>query len=169
MTTTAEHIAAIRKALEAGPTPGEWRHGNANGYIANTVFDRKDDGICEVFGIPLHQDVETVLADERHREGIANAMLITSCNPVAMTAVLAEIDRLKAENERMLEALKKLLDRDERNTCQHENTKRGGFIWTICEDCGAQWADDRGGKPQWKDPDEWAIARAAIKGDTHGN
>lgn len=33
----------------------------------------------------------------------------------------------------------------DRNTCRHETRHRGGFIWTICDDCGAEWADDRGG------------------------
>lgn len=60
------------------------------------------------------------------------------------------------------EALTSLLNRDQRNTCQHENTHRGGAIWEICDDCGAQWADDRGGKPKWKDPPEWAQAEEAI-------
>ena len=31
------------------------------------------------------------------------------------------------------------------NLCRHESTHRGGVLWTICDDCGQQWADDRGG------------------------
>jgi hypothetical protein len=61
-----------------------------------------------------------------------------------------------------LEALKKLLRRDQRNTCQHESTHRGGFLWEICDDCGAKWADDEGGKPGWIDPPEWTAAESAI-------
>ena len=62
----------------------------------------------------------------------------------------------------LLEALKGMLQRDERNTCQHENVRRGGVIWTICEDCGFKWADDEGGMPEWRDPKEWIAAREAI-------
>jgi hypothetical protein len=60
------------------------------------------------------------------------------------------------------EALAALLNRDQRNTCQHENTHRGGVLWTICDDCDAKWADDRGGMPEWKDPPEWEGADRAI-------
>lgn len=61
----------------------------------------------------------------------------------------------------LLTALINLLARDERETCQHEETHRGG-IWEICDHCGREWADDRGGKPAWQDPPEWVAARAAI-------
>jgi hypothetical protein len=61
-----------------------------------------------------------------------------------------------------------LLARDILNTCQHDSTYRGGVIWEICEGCGAKWADDRGGKPQWKDPVEWVLAEEAIAQATKG-
>jgi hypothetical protein len=41
----------------------------------------------------------------------------------------------------------------ERNTCTHEETHRGGALWEICDLCGAKWADDRGGKPEFQWPD----------------
>lgn len=72
---------------------------------------------------------------------------------------------LRAQHEliqKLKAALSALLDRDHANTCQHENTHRGGVIWEICDDCGAMWADDRGGKPEWKDPQEWVNACAAL-------
>lgn len=31
-------------------------------------------------------------------------------------------------------ALEDLLTCDERNTCQHQQTHRGGAIWTVCDD-----------------------------------
>lgn len=61
-----------------------------------------------------------------------------------------------------LDALEALMRRDTGNTCQHENTHRGGAIWEICDDCAAKWADDRGGKPKWEDPPEWVAAEDAI-------
>jgi hypothetical protein len=79
---------------------------------------------------------------------------------------LPPIDVLSREglmgNRHLLEALVALLARDEGNTCQHDNTHRGGAIWEICADCGVMWADDMGGKPAWTDPPEWTAARAAI-------
>jgi len=74
-----------------------------------------------------------------------------------------ELEALRVENARLREALKNLLDRDERYTCQHEETHRGGFLWEICDCCGAKWADDMGGKTEWKDPPEWVAARAALE------
>lgn len=56
------------------------------------------------------------------------------------------------------EALSKLLNEHDRNTCIHEETYRGGGIWTICSSCGRKWADDRGGfKPHTDHP---AVANA---------
>ena len=73
-----------------------------------------------------------------------------------------EIRRLKAENEALRKALREVMDRDMRNTCQHEDTHRGGAIWEICSSCGAMWADDEGGKPEWQDPPEWTKAYKAL-------
>lgn len=106
MTTTEEHIAAIRKALEAGPTPGEWvtkqdrERPQIHRVMGESTVVEGLDGICE----PDRMNDRTF--DESRR----NMAYIASCNPVAMTAVLAEIDRLKAENERMLEALEPFAD-----------------------------------------------------------
>ena len=52
----------------------------------------------------------------------------------------------------------------EYETCMHENTHRGGAIWEICDDCGRQWADDRGGRPafKWPEPVERAHAMLAA-------
>lgn len=38
------------------------------------------------------------------------------------------------------------------NTCLHEETHRGGNIWEICDSCGAKWADDEGGRPEYVEP-----------------
>jgi hypothetical protein len=63
---------------------------------------------------------------------------------------------------KLAEALRAVLNRDERNTCSHEETHRGGVLWTICNSCGAKWADDEGGMPEWQDPPEWEQAREAL-------
>jgi hypothetical protein len=59
-----------------------------------------------------------------------------------------------------LRAVLKLYDR---NTCTHDETHRGGAIWTICDGCGKQWADDRGGFVPYVDPPEIAAARVAVR------
>ena len=64
--------------------------------------------------------------------------------------------------EKLAEALQKLLERDRRNTCTHEETHRGGAIWEFCDHCGMKWADDEGGRPEWSDPIEWTISESAL-------
>ena len=68
----------------------------------------------------------------------------------------------KARNARLRDALKNLLSYAERNECHHENTHRGGIIWTICDDCGAKWADDEGGFKPYCEPVEITAARQAL-------
>lgn len=65
-----------------------------------------------------------------------------------------------------VELLEALLAHIEESTCTHDNTHRGGAIWEICDDCGAQWADDRGGKPVFKWPDCVEETRAILA--SHG-
>ena len=64
--------------------------------------------------------------------------------------------------KRLEEALENLLRFAECQICYHESTHRGGNIWTICDDCGAKWADDEGGKPKFKEPNEIVNARKAL-------
>lgn len=64
--------------------------------------------------------------------------------------------------EALAEAAQDLLDEHDRNTCTHENTKRGGVIWTICEDCGMKWADDEGGFQPHQDSPKVARARVLL-------
>jgi hypothetical protein len=64
--------------------------------------------------------------------------------------------------ERLAKALSDALDYVDRNTCEHEDTFRGGFLWTICRGCGRKWADDEGGFVPHTDPEPIAAARAAL-------
>jgi ribosomal protein L37AE/L43A len=68
----------------------------------------------------------------------------------------------KAKNARLRDALKNLVSYAERSECQHENTHRGGAIWTICDDCGGKWADDQGGFKPYCEPVEITAARQAL-------
>ena len=68
--------------------------------------------------------------------------------------------------ESVMEVIAGLVYEVERNICPHEETHRGGQ-WEICDMCGARWADDRGGKPEFKWPEvverAWAMLAAAPK------
>ncbi len=61
------------------------------------------------------------------------------------------------------EAVEALLLYAEAQTCTHEETYRGGAIWTICRACGRKWADDEGGFVPYQDPPEIAAARAMLQ------
>jgi ribosomal protein L37AE/L43A len=55
-----------------------------------------------------------------------------------------------------------LLDHIDINTCLHEETHRGGNIWTICDMCGKKWADDMGGFKPYVEPKYIAAARELL-------
>ncbi|MDY1279595.1 hypothetical protein ACM8AR_21515 [Pseudomonas aeruginosa] len=61
-----------------------------------------------------------------------------------------------------LDLLHGLISEVERKTCCHEETHRGGAIWEICDSCGAKWADDEGGKPEFAWPESVDKARAFL-------
>lgn len=50
------------------------------------------------------------------------------------------------------------LEHADRQICYHEETHRGGAIWTICDQCGAKFADDEGGVPVIESPYEQALS-----------
>ena len=64
--------------------------------------------------------------------------------------------------EAVMEVVAGLVYEVERNICPHEETHRGGQ-WEICDMCGAKWADDRGGKPEFKWPEVVEKARAMLE------
>lgn len=64
--------------------------------------------------------------------------------------------------KQMAVALRSLARHVADNTCQHEQTHRGGAIWEICSECGCKWADDEGGRPMVTDPPELIIAQIAL-------
>jgi ribosomal protein L37AE/L43A len=61
-------------------------------------------------------------------------------------------------------ALKDMLKYYDRETCQHEDTHRGGAIWTICDGCGRKWADDEGGFVPYSEPLFVSCARQVFEG-----
>ena len=61
-----------------------------------------------------------------------------------------------------VEALQWTIRKIDAETCAHEDTYRGGAIWTICRDCDRKWADDRGGFIPYTEPKELTSARSAL-------
>lgn len=61
-----------------------------------------------------------------------------------------------------LQALHKLLSWAECQVCPHDETERRGAIWEYCLGCNAKWADDEGGKPEFKWPEDIVRARAVL-------
>lgn len=65
--------------------------------------------------------------------------------------------------KKLRRSLRKMLDHYDRNTCRHEETHRGGVLWTICDGCGEEWADDRGGFKPYEEPEFVSEARALLR------
>jgi hypothetical protein len=60
-------------------------------------------------------------------------------------------------------ALEGLIRHVERESCLHEETHRGGAIWTICDGCGREWADDKGGFVPYSEPIALAVAKQVLR------
>lgn len=69
---------------------------------------------------------------------------------------------MSMELNKVLDLLRGLVREVEHKTCCHEKTHRGGAIWEICDYCGAKWADDEGGKPEFAWPESVEKARAFL-------
>lgn len=72
-------------------------------------------------------------------------------------------DTSNSVQQRLVTALEDLLKYADMNTCRHEETHRGGTLWTICDQCGQKWADDEGGMPAFKEPQALKSARKVLE------
>ena len=110
-----------------------------------------------------------VLIDRELLERAASMELDTTTRSIRtqdeLRAILANSAQ-QGEVQRLREALKHLLSYAERQICEHEETHRGGAIWEICDMCGAKWADDEGGKPDFEWPAEIEAARGLLAAST---
>ncbi|KDD09863.1 hypothetical protein [Bordetella bronchiseptica] len=113
---------------------------------------------------------EAVLTDAEIRE-IQGTHLVTVRSRDALIASVivagraieaAVLSKLRAPVADERAVLADLLDYVDSNTCIHESTHRGGAIWTICDGCGAKWADDEGGFVPHQDAPAVAAARTAL-------
>jgi ribosomal protein L37AE/L43A len=69
---------------------------------------------------------------------------------------------IEARVVKLTAALEALVRYASRNECAHEETRRGGAIWTICQGCGRKWADDEGGFKPYVAPPEIEQAYAVL-------
>lgn len=67
-----------------------------------------------------------------------------------------------ATSDELLDALRSVYEHAERNECRHENTHRGGVLWTICDDCERKWSDDQGGFQPYVQPAALAKAKDLL-------
>jgi hypothetical protein len=70
--------------------------------------------------------------------------------------------RVSEETRELVDGLRKAITQAEIRICTHDETHRGGAIWEICDQCGAKWADDEGGKPEFKWPEAIVELNALI-------
>lgn len=63
----------------------------------------------------------------------------------------------------VIRVVSRLIKYAEINTCPHEETRRGGAIWTICDGCGMKWSDDEGAPKPHQTPFEIVSAEKMIK------
>lgn len=160
ITELSTEALLARRTLAEKATPGPWylAEEDADNLLvtSNSRKEMVDIAKCEM----AHPEagMEEPFASEQN----ANAQHIAANSPDVVIATIDELLRLREENARLKEALENLLRFAECQICYHESTHRGGSIWTICDDCGAKWADDEGGKPEFKEPNEIVNARKAL-------
>ena len=78
---------------------------------------------------------------------------VDDCDEIQIK-LLRERDEARAQIVQLYSALNRLVSFADNQICRHEETHRGGLIWEICDFCGAKWADDEGGKPEFVEPKE---------------
>ena len=49
--------------------------------------------------------------------------------------------------DKLIEKINKGISTGWNSMCAHENCYKGGYIWTICNDCGSKWDRSKGESP----------------------
>ena len=94
MNDIQDDLAAIKAALEAGPTFAEWEVLDDSRHIySKTLVDDGEDSWLPL--IAVTDDDETLIDFE------ANARYIAACNPVAIRTLLDRLKAAEAEVERL--------------------------------------------------------------------
>lgn len=81
-----------------------------------------------------------------------------------MMALITSGKKPRSNRVKELEVmLEKVIRFAENQLCLHEETHRGGTIWTICNMCGQKWADDEGGFKPYEEPAILTEARNLLE------
>jgi hypothetical protein len=115
------------------------------------------EALREIAAATDADDPESYRCDDR--EGCLDTVHSIATNALSTIEVPVHKD---GEAVGLKAAARQALDDWDRNTCRHETTHRGGSIWTICDDCGREWADDRGGFVPYADPQGIAALRNIL-------
>lgn len=107
MSTTSDNIAAISKALE-GVTPGPWYPGHLGTDSTCQCRSIVDDGGYTGAIATVHVDNGLAVGDGGNdappaEEAAANMRYIAACNPVAISALLAEARKAEAMQQEIAE------------------------------------------------------------------
>lgn len=112
----------------------------------------------------LEEDARYSVTFDQHRTALQAIRDDFEAERAALAEELmaAEDADPSGEEAPVFKTLRELVALHDRNTCLHEETKRGGTNWTICTQCDRKWADDEGGMPKPVDPPEVAAARRIL-------
>lgn len=140
MTNAQAALAQVREALEAGPTPGEWRYVFDDGDRTIVAAETSQSFMCDTEYYPWCPANE------------ADWKLIAACCPPNMSAILAHVEAQAAEIEGLravVSALAFQANRDPFTTighwCEH------GPCAAIIRDVSNPYADHHG--PDWTQRD----------------
>lgn len=102
-----DRYEALRKALEAGPTPGPWHHDKSVGQIGE-VRQSNEDTLCVVQPRAGHGR-----AEERWRHRDRDAAYIAACDPATIQSLLDDRDSWEQQaSERVDDAARFAKERD---------------------------------------------------------
>lgn len=128
--------------------PEEWQQHESQHWLKNQCGD------FEVY-------LWVIVKGEGYWACFGSPVVMAECGFIYHSPALPDA---AAEIERLRSALDGVLRYVDTQTCAHEDTHRGGFLWTICDACGMKWADDEGGFQPHVDAPAVAEARATITG-----
>lgn len=161
---TPHEQSALCAALTPSPRVDEGRNDeDARRDMLNTARELREhaNGDCNAIKQALHWErmAATTPADPgvgKIGESVADAV------HEELWKADDRVAKLEADLAEAVKALRVALDHYDRNVCHHDDTHRGGFLWTICDQCGAKWADDEGGFKPFEYPAEIDGAFATL-------
>lgn len=151
---TTEELARIRTAA-VGDMLGDSKELDGMGS-ATTIFR-----LCRELELSRKHAVTMQMFDRLNCPFCGGSGHVDDCDEIQIK-LLRERDEARAQIVQLYSVLNRLVSFADNQICRHEETHRGGLIWEICDFCGAKWADDEGGKPEFVEPKEIKDAYRAL-------